>query len=76
MIKSILWKIFSIELAVGLAGLMGVSAIAVEPKIEVLDQLNRYSQQGRDRKTKEQVTSVHYSNSNEFYSRSKIIRIS
>jgi hypothetical protein len=59
-IKNLLWKILPMELAISLAYFMGVSATALEPQPnpEVLDQLNHYTQEDRDRKTKEQVTSV------------------
>ncbi len=65
--KSLLWKILPIELAVGLTCLMAVSAAAIvtpvaasipQPNTEVLDRLNQYTQEGRDKKTKKQVTSV------------------
>ncbi|MGB3535288.1 MAG: iron uptake porin [Microcoleaceae cyanobacterium] len=65
MIKNSLWKILPVNIAV--SSIIATSATAIvtpvaasipQPDTEVLNQLNNYTQEGRNRKKKQQVTSV------------------
>ncbi|MGB3403693.1 MAG: iron uptake porin [Microcoleaceae cyanobacterium] len=67
MFKNSLWKILPVNIAVSFASIIATSATAIvtpvaasipQPDTEVLNQLNNYTQEGRNKKQKEQVTSV------------------